>query len=132
MAWTYSTDLTADKDKVRLEIGDTLSTDGQLQDEEIVYVLTRDGSVTSAAISCCRMLASRYARYVDKEVGDLKKMYSQRVEHYTTLADKLEARSVRLSGRPYAGGMSVAEKEVDAANTDLPQVSITRGIHDNV
>ena len=37
MAWTYSTALTADKDKVRFLIQDTDTDDQLLADEEIAY-----------------------------------------------------------------------------------------------
>lgn len=138
MPWTYNVALTDDKDKVRLLIGDVLSTDQQLSDEEIVAVIAMvGGSVNTAAIRCCRILAARYARQADKWVGDLKIMASQRSRAYLQLAEDLEEAGSSLTGTrthqtPFAGGIRVSQKQALEADTDFPPTSFKKGMHDNV
>ena len=59
MSWSYDTSLPTNKDKVRVSIGDTDSSDQQLSDEEINALLTVHGSVRSTAIAVARMLAAK-------------------------------------------------------------------------
>lgn len=138
MPWTYNVNLSTDKDKVRLLIGDVLSTDQQLSDEEINAVISMvGGSVGVAAIRCCLILSARYARYADKWVGDLKIMASQKSEAYRKLAEELEDQGTTLTGsrthqQPFAGGISIAQKEALAGNSDFPPTSFSKGMHDNL
>lgn len=137
MAWTYDPTLPTDKDRVRLIIGDTLSIEPQLQDEEIQALLDLfGGSVRAAAIGATRGLAAIYARYADKWVGDLKILASQKHEAYLRLADSLEESTNIIgvgggSGAPSAGGVYVGEKEAMEANTNRVSPFFYRGMHDH-
>lgn len=130
MAWTYNPLILSDTDHVRLLIGDTKSTDPQLQDEEIDFLLTEHGAVRSAAIAACRTLAAKYARLCDKWVGDLKILASQKQLHYTRLMEMLSASN--LSAVPSAGGISIAQKTAYEGDTDRVQPAFRRGMDDNV
>ena len=88
MSFTYNIAVSTDIDKVRFNIGDTNSSDYQLEDEEITYLLTL-GSVTHASIQACYMIAARYASKVDEGLSDHSKTYSQLQTHYTQLARRL-------------------------------------------
>lgn len=138
MPWTYNVTLTTSKDKVRLLIGDVITEDQQLSDEEIIAVVAMvGGSVQLASIRCCRILAARYARYADKWVGDLKILASQKSKAYLALAEELEDGGTTLTGSrthqtPFAGGISIAQKENLNNDTDFPPTSFTKGIHDNL
>lgn len=133
MAWTYDpADLDDPIYAVRLTIGDTNPNDPQMQDEEIQSLLDLTGnSVASASAKAARALAARYARSVDKWVGDLKILASQRQRHYLNLSEELEGASALGHGVPSAGGIRVSQKESMEANDDLVQPFFRRGMHDN-
>ena len=129
--WSYEPALPTAKDKVRLLIGDTVSTDPQLSDPEIQFSVDRNGSnVYSAAVECCRVLAARYARQVDKQVGSTKISASQRSKAYTALAVQLSQQAASVNGRPSAGGIYATEKETMASNETLVHGQLSIGIHD--
>lgn len=137
MTWTYdSEDLSFDLYKVRWLVGDTNTSDQLVTDEEIEFALTEQGSIYAAGAMVCDTIAAQFAREADqKEVGDLKLRYIKRGEEYTRLADRLRA-SVSTSGSGggvsiYAGGISVADKNVDEGNTDRVPPKFTRNLHMN-
>jgi hypothetical protein len=129
MTWTYGGDPSANaRDAIRFLIGDTDTTDQLLSDEEIAWVNTEaSGTPTAttdlydAAYRCCLTVAAKLARQADKAIGDLSVKLSQRAVAYRTQADSLKQLSMRSSGVPvpYAGGITISDKEIDEDNTDL-------------
>lgn len=131
MTWTYDpteigTDTAAARiNAVRHLVGDTDSTDEQLQNEEIAFHLTQATSdVYLAASLCCESLAAKYSRLVDtsQDDGMLSVKYSQLQTHYSGLRKSLIQRSKRFGsasiGSPVATGISVAANEALDGNTD--------------
>lgn len=115
-AWTYSGDpCLSKKDAVRFYIGDTDPNAPQLTDPEILYQLTIYNNPMLAASVCARALATKYARKVNKRVGDLSINYSDIGKQYAALADELESRGETFGILPYSGGTSVQ----DIINVDL-------------
>lgn len=133
MAWTYEdTELDINPIyRVRLKLQDTNEADPQLQDEEIQLLIDQAGSEAGAVHAGARVLAARYARSVDKWVGDLKILASQRARAYRELAGEYEA-SALITGVPSAGGIRVAEKDAQASDASLEQPHFFRGQHDNL
>lgn len=117
MTWTYTDPSTSNRDAVRFAIGDTDSTDPLVTDEEIAYLLTSLGSVASAAVAACEHLAMKFAREVDRQVGNLRLSSSQRSKQFAELAVMLRRRFA-VTGIPYAGGLSIAGKLTNAADSD--------------
>lgn len=130
MAWTYDPECKKDIDRVRLLIGDTNEDQQQMQDEEIIFILTTEANLYAAAAACARVLSMRYARYVDKWVGDLKILASQRVKHYLDIYKELKLRGLS-DATPSAGGVFASEKQDAAQDVSLVQPFITRGRDDN-
>jgi len=64
-------------------------------------------------------------------VGDLKINYKQRYDNYIALAEKLESKAAVSDAVPFAGGISVSNKDSLQADTDRVKPSIARGLHDN-
>ena len=63
MAFTYTAGSTADRDRVRLEIGDTDSDRALFQDAEIDDFLSQEGnSILGSAARACETLAVKFAR----------------------------------------------------------------------
>ncbi|TXH10905.1 MAG: hypothetical protein E6R03_14910 [Hyphomicrobiaceae bacterium] len=129
MAFTYTPGSTTPLNRVRFLIGDTDSADPQVQDEEIQAWLNAGYSVHNTSVEVCRALSARYARFVDKWVGDLKILASQRYRQFQDRVKSLT--SGAASGHPIAGGIYVSDKENVAANVDLVKGSFAIGMHDN-
>ena len=134
MSWSYSGNPSAsDLDAVRFAIGDTVSTDPLLTNEEIGFLLAPDSStVASASVQAARNLAARFARDVDRQVGNLRISASQRAASFRALALQLEADRVAALGRgvPYAGGISAADKERRYNDDDRVHGSFFRSSED--
>ena len=118
MAWTYSGDpTTSPRDEVRFLLGDTNSSQPQLQDAEIQYNISSvyganppaQGNYLPAAY-CADNLAAKYSRAVDKSVGVLRVSYNQRVKQYQALAIQLRTRATLGMVKPYVGGASISDK----------------------
>ena len=63
MAFSYTAGSTADRDRVRLEIGDTDEDRILFQDAELDDFLTQEGnSILGSAAMACETLATRFAR----------------------------------------------------------------------
>jgi hypothetical protein len=134
MSWSYSGDPSlSSRDKVRFLIGDTDDTDEQLQDEEIDAMLADNSSEPyAAAIACAYVLAAKYSRRADRSVGDLSISYNQIGDSYRKLATQLKSQAATSSAgfKPYAGGISISDKEVDEENDDLKRPNFKLGMHD--
>ena len=115
--WSYSGNPAAsDLDAVRFAIGDTDTADQLLSDEEIAYLLT-NSTVSAASIAACEALAAKFARSVDRTVGSLSLSASQKAKQFRELAATLRRQRAVLAA-PYAGGISVADKDTQRADTD--------------
>jgi hypothetical protein len=129
MTWTYNASGLANsqKDRVRLNIGDTDESRQQMQDEEIAYVLTQETSTTLAAAACC------------DENGALKVSAEKRMEHYQKLADRLRkggdgevpGDAVVVDATMYVGGTSKAAKDEIFQDSDAVWGSFKLGQDDH-
>ena len=138
MGWTYDPRILVSRDAVRLAIGDTDSTDQQLQDEEIAYLLTLQPVPLAAAITACKRLAARYARQANERTADESFDASVLSQHYRDLATALRddllrgatgavgGSSTGQAGLVYAGGLSINEHIGDSQNSDLMQPIMTK------
>lgn len=136
MAWSYNpSDLTPTTDAgrlniVRLLIGDTNTTDQQLQDSEITFALSQNGNNTySAAYWACNALVSKYARLVNTQLdGALKSDYSDLMQHYLLLASSIEyqGKSSGASLGVRAGGITKVSVEAARADTNRIEGSFRR------
>lgn len=136
MAATWSYDPTAlsgstaavQKNQIRRLVGDVLTSDQQIFDEEIAFALTQRPNIYGAAADCCRYIAAQYARKVDTiQPGPLSVMYSSQSKNYQTRANELDKlASLRGGGLPYAGGISVMDKLTQVLNDDrvTPQFNL--------
>lgn len=119
--------------QLRLLIGDTDSAAVLLQDEELQYLLDESGSsVNAAGAKAARRIVARFSRLADQTAGRVSVSYSQLVRHYVELAEKLEGEADEESGIPRMTGMTLSERETEAANTDLVQPVFGLGIHDDM
>ena len=128
--WTYSGNPAASSlDQVRFLIGDTDTNDQLISDEEILWSLGANGSIYAAAMQCCSAIIGS-GRLTDKKVGDLEIFASQRVGQYQMLMADLK-RNLAIGAVPYAGGISVGDKQAVANNSDRVEPFSRVGMHDN-
>lgn len=134
MTWSYDATLLGAKPlyQVRFLTGDTLSGDQQMTDEEIAFVLTQRSSIYGAAAMCCRSLSAQKARLADVSTGDLRTTYSSLSQAYSKRAGEYEAQATARSGAlPYAGGVTVTDKQNQEADGDRVQPQFKIGQEDN-
>lgn len=95
---TFSYDLDTDIGKVRLEIGDTVESQGvkpngsNLTDEELQHMLDEEGSVGRASARACEILARFYAPLVDLAVGPKRESLSKAHAQWMKVAKDLRAK----------------------------------------
>lgn len=141
MAWTYGGDPSANaRDGIRFLVGDTDTNDQLLNDAEVAWVnnqVTGSDTATTAlyevAYRCCLTVASKFSRMADKSVGDLSVSMSQKAAQYREQAQELKALASRegMVPTPYAGGISLSDKEIDDDNSDIVRY-FSVGQFDNV
>ena len=138
MAWTYdpsllgTTTATGRLHSVRLLIGDTESTDTQVEDEEVAFALAQSGDdIYDAGYFLCRILAAKYARLVDTALDKgLSEKNDNLSKKYTQLSDSIKAvgRSVKAGiGGVSGGGISITAMQLANSNADRVQSQFTTG-----
>ena len=76
------------------------------------------------AIYCADALIGKYARLVDKSVGDLHLSYGNLLKNFTALAARLRMRATLAQVPTYAGGQSISEKMMVDDDTDRVQPAV--------
>ncbi len=124
----------ADIDRVRVLCGDPAGDTQVLDDSTISFFLEEyNGNYYRAAADSAAAIAAYYAGQVDVRVGILSSSNSQKTKQFADLATALRRRAeerATSSAVPFAGGISVADKEVTEANTDRVEPSFTRDLHE--
>ena len=138
--WIYTGDpSSASKDWVRWRVGDVFADDQLVSDEEITAALSDAGSNKDlAGAMICERIAADFAREVDNTVNDgtgnsRTRALSQRMNHYLALARTLResaAGSNILFVAPYAGGISISDKDATEDDTDRTEPAFTVGMQD--
>lgn len=134
LTYTYTGDFTTQKDRVRVEIGDTqLSVTNKLllADEEIAYAGTVEGSEILVAARCCEFIEGKFSQKADMEEGKLKISLSQKAKAYHAKAQSLRALAAMTGALPSIGGESVTEKNTANDDTDRVPPAFFRNMLDN-
>lgn len=139
MTWTYDTSVlteataTGRRNVVRLLIGDTDTSDQQLQNEEIDYFLdNNDDDVFTATKQAVLSLIAKYSRQVDTWMGHTRVERSQRVRSYNKLYEQLCNDPSRLLAYMLVGGTSISEKETAAADSDAVQPLFSKNMDNHL
>lgn len=127
MTWTYSGNPSgSDRDKVRFLISDTDTNAQLVSDEEIAWALTEGGPYKAAAI-VARAIAFKYAKKANFTISkDISVSYGKIAETYSALADTLENKAGNLYAVPFAGGISINNKESYENDTDRVEPAFKR------
>lgn len=132
MTWSYAADYSLARDRVRLLIGDTDSTDPLITDEEIAVYTTGAFAQSNdylAAAAVCDAIVAKMSRRADMSTGNSSVSLSQQVAQYERKARELRRRSA-VRTTPYVGGVSVSAKDTRAADADRTPAAFTREMGD--
>ncbi|MAB56865.1 MAG: hypothetical protein CL524_04870 [Aequorivita sp.] len=120
MSWSYSESLGSNLDKVRLKLGDTVSTDQLLSNETINALLTEHNQdIDLATISCCRAIIAQFNRTIDRSGAGMNANRSIIVENYRQLLGELLKLNRGNSGARYDGSFSRSRKETIEDDSDF-------------
>lgn len=130
MAWSYDpTNLDTNTvngrlNSVRLLLGDTVETDQQAQDEEIIFALSQsNNNVYFAAAWIARTVASKYTRNVDVTLdGALSADYSELSAKYTKLAEDLEYQGKKAGATLGVAAGGITKTQIDAARANTNRI----------
>jgi hypothetical protein len=135
--WTYSGDPSAtSRDAIRYLARDHDETDPKISDEEIAWELSEQPNIYLAAANVAEIIGGNFAsKAKTKTVGSLSITYEARSADYKSLAAslRLRARSGAASGGspiPYAGGISITDKEATESDSDWAKPAFSVGMHD--
>ncbi len=134
MSWTYGGDpKNSDRDKIRLLVGDTDSSNQLVTDEEIDWALDRESSIFEAAALTAEFVAASFARNPDKQIRDLSVKFSQTISSYRELAEEYKQRSSgQGTWKDLAPGLSQDTKDSYDDDDDLVKPILERDQHEIV
>jgi len=102
---------------------------GYLSPADLVWFRANEPNLYLAAAAAAEAEAQQLVATGNRKVGDLEISYDNSSE-WRALAKQLRIRGlVRIS--PYSGGISVSDKDSQAADTDYDAPSFKRGQFDN-
>lgn len=133
MTWLYSGNPGySPKDQVRFLIGDTDQSDPLLQDAEIEWVLSQyQFSPINAAIRCCEGIVAKFSRLANEAVGQVRIDFKQKAEGYLKMMVVLKMRLATEDAAPYAGGISISDKQQQVQNTDRVRPDFRKHMMEN-
>ena len=134
MTWTYNSDVSTDRDKVRLLIGDKDTNDQLLSDEEIDFVITQQPNVYYSAAQCCETIAGKFGRDVSTTLEGMSIAKRQRFENYLNMANQLRTMAMRVApSKPFAASIDKDDKEAYSyhENSNLVQPNFEIEMHDH-
>ena len=127
MAFTYThTPGTSVLDAIRVELGDTHEHQHELDDEEILYAYSKEGSVNRAAARCCEMLAARYAKKEGFRGGSVQSEKRHISTKYHEMAKMFRMRGTTGGSFSYPSALK-STKDASRLDTDVVQPSFSRG-----
>ena len=118
-------------DAVRLLIYDT-STGPLLTDAEVDWFIAQHANTYFAAAAAAGAIAASYSDdIIEQKVGDLEWKKAGGVDgmsgQYRSLAAELRATGVRIGVAPYAGGISISDKDANLSDSDWDRTHTSAG-----
>lgn len=106
MSWTYDPTKIEEQPlyQVRYYIGDTSEDDPLLEDEEILFELSKvNNDAMQAAIHCCERIAAKLTTQVSYRLGPYSIDLSKKAEAYLKMAEKLRQKLSSSGGPTWTG-----------------------------
>jgi hypothetical protein len=121
VAFTYTAGSTADRDRLRFEIGDTDIDRALFDNEELDDLLVQDTAVLAAAAHACEILAVRFSRDFDFTADGHTFRKSTIATMYAKMAARLRARAL--------GTSVVVPRRIDGYSDDIDsdEVAVNSG-----
>lgn len=121
-------------DRIRLMVGDiSTSTSGEfLDDVQYLYLLSvAPNQYSAAALTCTVLAAKNGGNAITKKVGDLSYTKGD-ASYYNALKTQFTIMSaLQPSGAPYAGGITISDKQNVEADANRVQPFFHREIFDD-
>ena len=115
---------------VRLMLGDTNSADPMLTDSEINVVLSIQSTPSYAAAACAELIAARFSRYADIEIGETAVKHAQKARAFERLAERLRKGGPGLI--PGGDGSATKIPQVFAGGSSKSDIESFYSAEDNV
>ena len=129
MTFSYNVaNLSADLNRIRLEIGDTDEDRPLLQDEEIEQIMVDESAFNMRVAGCCRLICSIFAGKAEKY--SIEDFSETRVEIYYRYKAMAERYTARGGGAPWMGSIEESFKTTTEDDTSLVSPLFKRGMHD--
>lgn len=119
------------KDEVRFLTGDTHAGTMLLEDEEITWMITREGSVDNALTEIIRAMLAKCAHDTLVSADGITRDLSGRRAMLEKLLRTIDERSSMRNVAPFVGGTSIAERDTRQQDGDLIQPAFRRGQFDD-
>lgn len=124
--------ITATRDQLRLELGDTNSTSYIFNDEELDYFLTEESDdVLAACLRACHAAARKFSRAYDFETDGQKYQRSQMQKAFAAQAATLEAQGVTTSSATAVTTIDATKIDGYSQDVDNQEVTHRRTLADN-
>lgn len=108
-----------DKERIRILLGDTDSTDYLLTDAQIYFFLFENTNIYTAAAEAAKAVQSSFARLADITVESVSLKYSQKADNYASLAEDLDAKAQQEDlPTPVVHGISIDTINNNRADSD--------------
>lgn len=127
-AGSYAGTTIGQRNQIRLWIQDVNESRQLFQDEEIDWQITQEANAYTAAASLCDILVARAGGVKYKRIGDLALSYDPLL--YRSISANLRARGMSYQV-PYAGGISISDKQAAQNDSDWVPPTLPRGLGDN-
>ena len=128
MAFTYTTDFSLSLNQVRFLIQDTQSARPLCSDDELEWLISTEANAYMAAAAACDVLVARSGNVKTRWIGDLRVTIDTGL--YRGLAATFRARGAGHQV-PFAGGISVANKQIQQGDPDAVQPRVFKTALDN-
>lgn len=110
MSWTFGNDpVNSRLDRIRILIGDTDPAEPLIDDETLLWILSNEPDDLLAASKACSLIAAKFSRLADINVGPLAVRFSRLASAFTELADRLALEAAQQSGIDAKTDFMVAE-----------------------
>ena len=113
-------------DKIRQLLGGV--SEKIVSDELLQELLAmNDEDITQTAAAAAQIVGRHYALKATRAIGDTRIEYNRQAELWMDIAKEMEERAAGLA-RPFFGGTSKIQKELEEADEDRPQSDFWRGM----
>jgi hypothetical protein len=134
VTFSYDPNVSTNRDKVRVLLGDTVATNAMFSDEELCFFETEFGpSIYGTTLAAIEAGIAKYSRAAtSKSVGPLSISYADRVRNLERARDSIKVLAMKgASPIPYVGGIRKSDKETDENDEDMVGGWARKGGFDN-